>query len=74
MFKRLKRIENLMNELVQIERRVEEIVQQREIKYALWEARQDQPWKCHFKECAVEPYHLHVLPPPPNSGLEKHEG
>ena len=73
MFKRLKRIEALVREFVEMERRIEEIVQRREIKYALWDARNNALWKCPFPECTVQPYHLHTLPVPdsdPNPSSE----
>jgi hypothetical protein len=66
MFKRLKRIEALLSEMVEMERRVEEIVQRREIRYALWDARDAIPWKCQAPDCAISWPHSHtiaMLPP-----------
>jgi len=73
MFKSLKRIEALLTELLSSERECLQIVQSRRLQMELEDIQRAAPWKCPFKECAVEPYHLHVLPPPPTSGSDEHE-
>jgi hypothetical protein len=78
MFKRLKRIEALLTELLSAEHECLQIVQSRRLQMELEDVQREVPWKCPFAECAVGPYHLHVLPPPAGKqavteGEVKHE-
>ena len=75
MFKRLKRIEALLIELLTNERECLQIVRSRRIEIALMDAEARKPWKCPHAGCAIEPPHWHtiaMLPPdsPASGGAE----
>lgn len=74
MFKRLKRIEALLTELLTNERECLQIVQSRRVQLALEDADRAKPFKCPFPECAIAPYHVHMVavPASPASEDEKH--
>lgn len=79
MFKRLKRIEALLTEQLTNERECLQIVRSRRIEIALMEAQDRRPFKCPWPDCAIAPYHVHMIaeesPAAPQSdGDSEHEG
>ena len=78
MFKRLKRIEALMEQFLANEEECLKIVRKRWLEYEMDRAAaqiaEKTPWKCATPGCAVQPPHAHVIiVASTDSGDEKHE-
>jgi hypothetical protein len=76
MFKRLKRIEALMERFLANEDECLKIVRRRELEYKLDKAfaqgEASKPWKCPHPECTVELPHAHaILMTPSSDGVKQ---
>lgn len=61
MFKRLKRIEELMREFIDIERRVEKYIIRNQLEVEAYMTNSAKPWICQKPDCSIGWFHVHSI-------------